>query len=162
MLAFAPGKYSATQLFLLFALIANLEALIWYKLGVHLVGVLGDCYRSISRWSHDPKTSWLNVWFLGWGLALLRPFHEWEGTKAKIRSLLEDLSRSPKYMLLAIGSWLMIPGSRSVTAVLFGMEEWPGAMIALLVVNTLHVALSFGFWAGLISSFQFLWNLFTR
>ena len=159
---FVPGAFSPFRIFVMFALIANLEAIIWYKLGKPLVEVLGGCYSSILRWTRKPGTSKLTIWFLSWGISMLRPFYEWEETKKKIRTLLENLSRSPKYVILAVGSWLMLPGSRSVTAVLFGMEEWPGAMVALLVINTLHVGLSFGFWATLISCFRYVVGFFAR
>ncbi len=157
-LALLPGRHSPLRLFILFALIANLQALIWYQMGRGLVDVLGDCYRSISRWYGKPGIKWLMRWLLGWMLSTLRPFHEWEATKANIHGLLKAVLQSKKALLAAIFSWLILPGTRSITAILFGMEEWPGAMVALLIVNTFHVALSFAFWSALIMLGRWAYN----
>lgn len=150
-LALVPGHHSPLRLFVLFALIANLQALVWYQMGPGLVEVLGDCHRSVSRWHEKPGTKWLTRWFLGWVLSMLKPFHEWETTKANIRGLLKAVLQSKRAMFAAVSSWLILPGTRSITAILFGMEEWLGAMIVLLAVNTVHVALSFAFWGTLIA-----------
>ena len=149
LLLFAPENSSTLRLFVLFALIANLEALIWYKLGPILAEVLGEVYVSLQKVRESPRTFQLTIWPLRAVLSILRPFYYWEDSKKKVRAKLETVFKSPKYVVLTIGSWLIVPGSRSITAVLFGMEEWPGAMFVLLVVNTLHVALSFGFWSAL-------------
>jgi len=149
-LALVPGRYSPRQLFFLFVLIANLQTLVWYKMGPSLVVVLGDCYCSMFRWYQKSAGNGLVQWFLKQALLMLRPFRDWEVTKGNLRHLLEAFFRSKRGMATATFSWLILPGSRSLTAILFGMEEWPGAMFVLLAANTAHVALSFMFWAMII------------
>lgn len=143
-IALVPGT-ARWKVFFILVVVANIQAVIWYRLGYALVEVLADCYGSLVRWARMPNIPRSLSFLLGWGMSALRPFHDWEETRLKVKSSLESFVRSKKGMIGTLFSWLVIPGSRSFTAILLGMESWRGGLAALLIVNTLHIALSFWF-----------------
>ncbi len=157
---FAPKGMASWKVFVVIALVANLQACVWYLLGHQLVLVLGKAYLSAEKFFRGPNLSRVPERVSYYALAILKPFHEWDKTKKDMELLIRSVLKSKGRIVKTFLAWLFIPGSRSVTAIIFGMNSWRGGLWLLLFVNTLHVALGFGFWGLVFEGFQKLATFF--
>lgn len=143
---FSPEGTSIWKIFLMVAVLANIQACIWYGLGRELVSVLKEFYASARKLFQNPVLSWFPKGISRFVLSILRPFHEWDKTKRDMELLVDSILVSKSRILKTFLIWLLLPGVRSITAIIFGMNSWSGGLWLLIFVNTLHVALEFGFW----------------
>ncbi|MBP9822450.1 MAG: hypothetical protein KBC81_03350 [Candidatus Pacebacteria bacterium] len=143
---FLPKDISLWALLVIIIVSANIQAAICYKLGHDLVSVLGRLYGSVFEIPYSVRFNWLSHGFKRAILSTLFLFHDWEATKHSFERVVRSISGSKRLMFGAFFTWLLAPGSRSITAIVLGMSERFGL---LLVLTTLHVVLGFIFW-GLV------------
>lgn len=150
----SPAGTPTWEIFLMVALIANVEAYIWYRLGRELVSLLSGFYLSAFALFHSRRMDWFPKRISHLVLSVLFPFYDWERTKVSMELLMRSILTSKSRMVKTFLTWLFLPGSRSVTAVIFGMNAWASRLGLLMAVNTLHVALGFGFWSLVFALFR--------
>jgi len=149
-----PEGSSYGYIFVVVAVIANIQVCVWYLLGHELVPVLAESYFSAQRFFCGSGSSWVPNGISRFVLAILEPFHQWEKTKVGMELLMKSILSSKRGMVKTFLVWLFVPGGRIVTALVFGMNSWRGGLVLLICANTLHVALGFSFWRLILQIFN--------
>ncbi|HVZ11168.1 MAG TPA: hypothetical protein VG941_02030 [Candidatus Paceibacterota bacterium] len=130
------------KVFLILAVLGNLEAMAWFLLGKELVPILRDIYG----WVLEKQGNSFRAYPI---LMALRPFYEWDKTKQDFDRWRTRFFQSPTTLALTCLAGIFLPGVRTPAAIVFGVDRWKKGLAALMVINAFHIAYSVGFWNGL-------------